>query len=147
MEPENLMQYPILIVSLSEMTYSYSFNVLTQTIHFYFCRCVLSNCLGKASIICGRSDSQIMNKTGFWLDDRYFYKILGTKRHSSGGHSCNQHVNCKRSQNLQHPCCVIKLHILKWPFIVARLRHTCGLIILSNRHRWNMESWNISAKI
>ncbi len=25
-------------------------------------------------------------------------------------------------------CCVIKLHILEWPFIVASLRHTCAII-------------------
>ncbi len=31
-------------------------------------------------------------------------------------------------------CCVIKLHILEWPFIVASLRHTCAIIMLSNQH-------------
>ncbi len=30
--------------------------------------------------------------------------------------------------------CVIKLHILEWPFIVASLRHTCAVIMLSNQH-------------
>ncbi len=30
--------------------------------------------------------------------------------------------------------CVIKLHILEWPFIVASLRHTCAIIMLSNQH-------------
>ncbi len=29
---------------------------------------------------------------------------------------------------------VIKLHILEWPFIVASLRHTCPIIMLSNQH-------------
>ncbi len=33
-------------------------------------------------------------------------------------------------------CCVIKLHILEWPFIVASLRHTCAIIMLSNQQRW-----------
>ncbi len=31
-------------------------------------------------------------------------------------------------------CCVIKLHILEWPFIVASLRHTCAIIMRSNQH-------------
>ncbi len=31
-------------------------------------------------------------------------------------------------------CCVIKLHILEWPFIVASLRHTCAIIMLFNQH-------------
>ncbi len=30
--------------------------------------------------------------------------------------------------------CVIELHNLEWPFIVASLRHTCAIIILSNQH-------------
>ncbi len=29
---------------------------------------------------------------------------------------------------------VIKLHIFEWPFIVASLRHTCAIIMLSNQH-------------
>jgi len=28
----------------------------------------------------------------------------------------------------------LKLHILEWPFIVASLRHTCAIIMLSNQH-------------
>ncbi len=28
----------------------------------------------------------------------------------------------------------VKLHILEWPFIVASLRHTCAIIMLSNQH-------------
>ncbi len=31
-------------------------------------------------------------------------------------------------------CCVIKLHILEWPFIVVSLRYTCAIIMLSNQH-------------
>ncbi len=56
---------------------------------------------------------------------------------SSGGHSSCQHANCTRSQNLRHLvalCCVIKLHILEWHFIVASLRYTCAIIMLSNLH-------------
>ncbi len=56
---------------------------------------------------------------------------------SSGGHSSSQQSNCTHSQNLRHLvalCCVIKLHILEWHFIVASLRHTCAIIMLSNQH-------------
>ncbi len=28
----------------------------------------------------------------------------------------------------------VKLHILEWAFIVASLRHTCVIIMLSNQH-------------
>ncbi len=28
----------------------------------------------------------------------------------------------------------VKLHILEWLFIVASLRHTCAIIMLSNQH-------------
>ncbi len=59
-------------------------------------------------------------------------KFMGN---SFGGHSCS-HSACQF-----HPpskpvalCCVIKLHILEWPFIVASLRHTCAIIMLSNQH-------------
>ncbi len=43
----------------------------------------------------------------------------------------------------------VKLHILEWPFIVASLRHTCAIIMLSNQHldmphMWGW--WIISAK-
>jgi len=31
-------------------------------------------------------------------------------------------------------CCVINLHIIEWHFIVASLRDTCAIIILSNQH-------------
>ncbi len=46
-------------------------------------------------------------------------------------------------------CCVIKLNILEWAFIVASLRHTCAIIILSNQyldmpHLWG--GWIIWAK-
>ncbi len=72
---------------------------------------------------------------------------------SSGGHSCSQHANCTLSQNLQHlwHCAVIKLHILKWPFIVASLSHTCAscAIMLFNQHLDMPNMWGgliISAK-
>ncbi|KAL0196970.1 hypothetical protein M9458_005510, partial [Cirrhinus mrigala] len=32
------------------------------------------------------------------------------------------------------PQVTVKLHILEWPFIVASLRHTCAIIMLSNQH-------------
>ncbi len=43
----------------------------------------------------------------------------------------------------------VKLHILEWPFIVASLRHTCAIIMLSNQHLdmphlWG--GWIISAR-
>ena len=50
---------------------------------------------------------------------------------SSGGHSCIPPSKPATSVAL---CCVIKLHILEWPFIVASLRHTCAIIILSDQH-------------
>ncbi len=55
---------------------------------------------------------------------------------SSGGHSCSLHVNYALPKNLRHlwHCAVIKLHILEWPFIVASLRYTCAIIMLSNQH-------------
>ncbi len=43
----------------------------------------------------------------------------------------------------------VKLHILEWPFIVASLRHTCAIIMLSNRHLDMPHlsgGWIISAK-
>ncbi len=73
-------------------------------------------------------------------------KLMGN---SSGGHSCSQHANCTHPQNLRHLCCVIKLHILEWPFIGSSLRHTCAIIMLYNQHLdmphlWG--GWIISAK-
>ncbi len=68
---------------------------------------------------------------------------------SSGGHSCSQHANCTLPATSVALCCVIKPHILEWPFIVASLRHTCAIIMLSNQHLdmphlWG--GWIISAK-
>ncbi len=52
-------------------------------------------------------------------------------------------------QNPLDPHNTVKLHILEWPFIVASLRHTCVIIMLSNQHLdmphlWG--GWIISAK-
>ncbi len=67
---------------------------------------------------------------------------------SSCGHSCSLHANCTLPQNLRHlwHCAV---HILEWPFIVASLRHTCAIIMLSNQHLDMLHLWGgwiISAK-
>ncbi len=51
---------------------------------------------------------------------------------SSGGHICS-HTPSKLVTSVAL-CCVIKLHILEWSFIVASLRHTCEVIMLSNQH-------------
>ena len=54
---------------------------------------------------------------------------------SSGGHSCSQHANCTLRQNLRAValCCVTKLHILEWPFLVPSTRYTCVMIMLFNQ--------------
>ena len=59
---------------------------------------------------------------------------------SFGGNSCSQHANCMLPQNLRYrwhcvvaQCCVTKLHILEWPFIVPSRRHTCVMIMLFNQ--------------
>lgn len=46
-------------------------------------------------------------------------------------------------------CCLIKLHILEWPFVMGSLRHTWAITMLSNQqldtpHLW--AGWMISAK-
>ncbi len=45
--------------------------------------------------------------------------------------ACQLHAPSKLSTSVAL-CCVIKLHILKWPFIVAKL--TCAIIVVSNQH-------------
>ncbi len=52
---------------------------------------------------------------------------------SYGGYSCSQHAPLKLATSVAL-CCVIKLHILEWPFIVASLRQTCAIIMLSNQY-------------
>ncbi len=66
---------------------------------------------------------------------------------SSGGHSYSQHANMHAPSKLATSvalCCVLKLHILEWPFIVASLRHTCAIIMLSNQHLAMPLIWIIS---
>ncbi len=46
---------------------------------------------------------------------------------------CQLHATSKLATSVAL-CCVIKLHILEWPFILASLRHTCLVIMLSNQH-------------
>ncbi len=62
--------------------------------------------------------------------------------------ACQLHAFSKLATSVAL-CFVIKLHILEWPFIVASLRHTCVIIMLSNQlldmpHLWG--GWIISAK-
>ncbi len=47
--------------------------------------------------------------------------------------ACQLHAPSKLAASVAL-CCVIKPHILDWPFIVASLRHTCAIIMLSNQH-------------
>ncbi len=47
--------------------------------------------------------------------------------------ACQLHAPSKLATSVAL-CCVIKLHILERPFIVASLRHTCAIIMLSNQH-------------
>ncbi len=47
--------------------------------------------------------------------------------------ACQLHAPSKLAESVAL-CCVIKLHILEWPFIAASLRHTCVIIMLSNHH-------------
>ncbi len=63
-------------------------------------------------------------------------------REANGGHT--------RYWLVFGPPNTVKLHILEWPFIVASLRHTCAIIMLSNQHLdmphlWG--GWIISAKV
>jgi hypothetical protein len=53
---------------------------------------------------------------------------------SSGGHSWSQRAYCMLPQleTSVALCCVTKLHILEWPFIVLRTRCTCVMIMLFN---------------
>ena len=53
----------------------------------------------------------------------------------SGGHSWSQHANCMLPQNLRRVglCCVAKLHIFEWSFILPSTRSTCVRIRLLNQ--------------
>lgn len=44
--------------------------------------------------------------------------IIHFMGNSSDGHFCSQNANCTFPQNILASCCVIKLHILEWPFTV-----------------------------
>ncbi len=54
--------------------------------------------------------------------------------------ACQLHAPSKLATSVAL-CCVIKLHILEWPFIVASLRHTCEIIMLSNQHLYMPHLW------
>ncbi len=69
-------------------------------------------------------------------------KHLWTNEHSIHGQqlwwtflqsACQLHAPSKLAKSVAL-CCVIKLRILEWPFILANLRHTCTIIMLSNQH-------------
>ncbi len=64
-------------------------------------------------------------------------------------HRVRQMVVTPDTDWFSDPPNTVKLHILEWPFIVASLRHTCAIIMLSNQHLdmphlWG--GWIISAK-
>ena len=103
-----------------------------------------------------------------WLDVRNSLKCLWRRlmvkknEHSIHGQqlwwtflqsACQLHAPSKLATFVTL-CCLKKLHILKWPFIVCSLRHTCAIIMLSNQHLSNQHldiahlwgGWIISAK-
>ncbi len=64
-------------------------------------------------------------------------------------HCVRQMVVTPDTDWFSDPPNTVKLHILEWHFIVASLRHTCAIIMLSNQHLdmphlWG--GWIISAK-
>ena len=61
--------------------------------------------------------------------------IIQLSANSSGGHSCSQHANCTlpKLETSVALCCVTKLHILEWPFILPSTRCTCVMIMLFNQ--------------
>ncbi len=64
-------------------------------------------------------------------------------------HCVRQMVVTPDTDWFSDPPNTVKLHNLEWPFIVANLRHTCAIIMLSNQHLdmphlWG--GWIISAK-
>ncbi len=78
---------------------------------------------------------------GGWSQTILEVKMLDVEVLGSGGQlwwtfllsACQLHAPSKFATSVAL-CCVIKLHILEWPFIVASLRHTCAIIMLSNQH-------------
>ncbi len=109
-----------------------------------------AGCAGPGLRLWGRLDTAKFSETP--LETAYGREMnIQFTGNRSGGHSCSLHANCMLPQNLRHlwHCAVIKLHILEWPFIVASLRYTCAIIMLSNQHLdmphlWG--GWIISAK-
>ncbi len=64
-------------------------------------------------------------------------------------HCVRQMVVTPDTDWFSDPPNTVKLHILEWPFIVASLRHTCAIIMLSNQHLDMPHLWGgliISAK-
>ncbi len=64
-------------------------------------------------------------------------------------HCARQMVVTPATDWFSDPPNTVKLHILEWSFIVASLRHTCAIIMLSNQHidmphLWG--GWIISSK-
>ncbi len=64
-------------------------------------------------------------------------------------HCVRQMVVTPDTDWFSDPPNTVKLYILEWPFIVASLRHSCAIIMLSNQlldmpHLWG--GWIISAK-
>ncbi len=49
-------------------------------------------------------------------------------------HCVRQMVVTPDTDWFTYPPNTVKLHIIEWPFIVSRLRHTCVIIMLSNHH-------------
>ncbi len=88
---------------------------------------------------CGYTWSMVVSTAGAKFSEMPLKTAYGREiniqftGNSSGGHSCSQqlHTTSKLATSVAL-CCVIKLHILEWPFIVASLRHTCAIIMLSN---------------
>ncbi len=54
-------------------------------------------------------------------------------REANGGH-IRYWLVFRSPRTPPYPPNAVKLHILEWPFIVASLRHTCAIIMLSNQH-------------
>ena len=66
-------------------------------------------------------------------------KLTLNSANSSGGHSCSQHCMLSQLETSVALCCVTKLHILEWPFIVPStsflIWHTCQVDGLSWQRR------------
>ncbi len=81
--------------------------------------------------------------------DQLYATLCVAKLEANGGHTRYWLVFGPPRAPPPPPSNTVKLHILEWPFIVASLRHTCAIIMLSNQHLdiphlWG--GWIISAK-